>query len=337
MRFRLRYLVVPLVLVALVAAVLWTIPADGYLFSPDRARPLAVHVQVPGAHPAGGGDVYYVDAFVRRASLLQRILPFTRPSGSSLIPASSYLQGSSGRERERQVVSEMQRSTEIAPAVALSALGRKVRAQPTGILVDFVIGETPAVGKLEEGDVIVAVDGKRVRTPVELRAAIGRHRPGDRVRLTVRRGGTTLELTVGTIADRREAGRPIIGIQPEQAARIRLPVNVKIDIGSVGGPSAGLPFALEIARKLGRNVTHGCKVAATGELALDGSVLPVGAVKQKTIGARRTGVDLFIVPANRPGENNASEARTNAHGLRIMAVNSFQQALQKLTTNPPKC
>jgi PDZ domain-containing secreted protein len=84
---------------------------------------------------------------------------------------------------------------------------------------------------------------------------------------------------------------------------------------------------------LGRNVTHGCRVAATGELALDGSVLPVGAVKQKTIGARRTGVDLMLVPA---GEN-AETARSNAGGLRVESVETFQQALHILATDPPKC
>jgi Lon-like protease len=334
-RFRLRYLVVPLLVAALVAAVLWAIPADGYIYAPDRAKPLAGHVVVPGAHPSGRGDVYYVDAFIKRASLLERILPFTRPDGSTLVPAQNYLpQGISAQQRERQVVEEMQRSTQIAPAVALAALGKKVRARPTGVVVIGVIGGTPAAGRLQEGDVVVAVDGRPVHTTAALRSAIGRHRPGERVRLTVRRVGKKVEVTLRTIAAPGQPERPIVGIQVDQAATIRLPVRVKIDIGKVGGPSAGLPFALEIARMLGRDVTHGCKVAATGELALDGTVLPVGAVKQKTVGARRTGVDLFIVPL---GDNNAEEARSNAHGLRIMAVSSFQQALRQLATHPPKC
>lgn len=335
MKFRLRYLVVPLVVAGIAAAALWAIPADGYLYAPDRAKPLAGHVSVPGGDPAGAGDVYYVDAFIKRASLLERILSFTRPDGSTLVPANNYLpKGISAQERERQVVQEMVRSTEIAPAVALAALGHKVRAEATGVLVTGIIGRTPAVGKLQEGDVIVAVDGKPVRTPSDLRAAIGRHRPGEKVRMTVRRSGKSSGLTVGTISVPEQPGRPLVGIQVDQAARIRLPVKVKIDIGRVGGPSAGLPFALEVARMLGRNVTHGCKVAATGELALDGSVLPVGAVKQKTIGARRARVDLFVVPV---GDNNANDARANAHGLRILAVSSFQQALRELATHPPKC
>src|ERR671931_69903 len=114
MPFRLRYLVVPLVVAGLVAAALWAVPTDAYVFSPDRAKPLAEHVQVPGAHPVGGGDVYYVDAFIGKASLLERILPFTRPDGSTLVPAQKYLPpGISNQQRQHQVVEEMQRSTEI--------------------------------------------------------------------------------------------------------------------------------------------------------------------------------------------------------------------------------
>jgi PDZ domain-containing protein len=84
---------------------------------------------------------------------------------------------------------------------------------------------------------------------------------------------------------------------------------------------------------LGRNVTHGCEVAATGELAIDGTVLPVGGVKQKTIGARRTGVDLFVVPAGR----NAAQARENADGLPVIPVKSYQQALRALATRTENC
>jgi PDZ domain-containing protein len=62
-------------------------------------------------------------------------------------------------------------------------------------------------------------------------------------------------------------------------------------------------------------------------------VLPVGGLKQKTIGARRTGVDVFLVPAG----DNAAEAQRNAGGLRIVPVDSFQQALRYLTTSHLKC
>jgi PDZ domain-containing protein len=332
--FRLRYLVVPLIALGVVVAALWAIPTDKYVFLPDRARPLAEGVDVQGAHPRGGGDIYYVDVYIRKATLLERLLPFTRPDGATLVPAEAYLpSGISEAEHKRIVAAEMSRSAQIAPAVALRALGYNVQAAPTGVLVMGVASDAPAAGKLRENDVVVRVDGKVVRTPAELRAAIARHRPGEAVRLTLRRAGKTIERTVRTIPNPADPQRPIVGIQVDQAARIRLPLDVKIDIGRVGGPSAGLPFALEIARMLGRNVTHGCRIAATGELALDGTVLPIGGVKQKTIGARRTGVNLFLVPA---GEN-AADARRSAGSLRIVPVGSFQQALRALATAHLKC
>ena len=107
-------------------------------------------------------------------------------------------------------------------------------------------------------------------------------------------------------------------------------VNVSIDANGVGGPSAGLAFALDVMEELGRNVDGGHKIAATGEIFLDGPVGPIGGVKQKTIGARRAGVDAFLVPAG----DNAREARKYAHGLRIIPVKSFQQALRALATLP---
>ena len=140
-------------------------------------------------------------------------------------------------------------------------------------------------------------------------------------------------MTIETIASPDDPSKAIIGILVDQDARIELPFDVDIDLGRVGGPSAGLPFALEIARQLGRDVTGGCRIAATGALALDGTVIPIGGIKQKTIGARRADVDYFLVPE---GEN-AEDAGENAGDLEILPVESFQQALRLLTTTDLKC
>ena len=323
--------------IGLAVAVLRLAPASDFLFIPHKASPLAGFVHVQGATPKGKGDVYFVDVFVRRTSRLEQWLPFTRPDGSTLVRAQDYLpQGTSEQEHVDLTEEEIRRSELIAPAVAMSALGYRVIKRPQGALVIGVASDAPAAGKLVEGDVIVAVDGTPIRTTAQLRAGIGKRKPGEKVTLTVRRGGKggrKLDLTLGTIPAPDESGRPIVGIQVDQAADIELPRKVKIDLGAVRGPSAGLPFALEIARELGRNVTHGCRVAATGELDLEGDVLPVGGVKQKVIGARRTGVDVFLVPAG----DNAAEAQSNAGGLRIVPVDSFQQALRYLTTSHLKC
>ena len=314
--------------------VLWALPSEEFIFAPGSAKPLAGRVEVEEARSEGGNSVHYVDVFVRRTSLLEELLPFTRPEGSTVVPEHALLPpGTSEAERDRQTAEEMQRSEEIASVVALRELGFDPEVKPRGALVTGTFVDTPAVGKLELGDVIVAVDDRPVRTPEQLQAAIATRDPGDSVTLTVRRGGKTVDVTLTTIPSPSDPERPIVGIQVDQAADVELPFEVDIDLGSVGGPSAGLPFALEIARQLGHDVTDGCRVAATGELALDGSVLPVGGVEQKTIGARRADVDLLLVPA---GENTA-EAREHADGLRIVPVESFQQALRTLETDEQKC
>ena len=318
----------------LTAFVLWLLPAEEFLFIPGNPKPLADKVEVAGARPAGRGDVYYVDIFVRRTSRLEELLPFLRPEGSTVVPEQALLPpGTTQAERDRQTAADMQRSELVASAVALRTLDYHVEVTAQGALVLDVAPDVPAATELDAGDVIVAVDGNPVRTPNDLRSEIGKRKPGDRVDLRVRRGDKTIDVTVETVATPSAPDRPIVGITVDQEADIDLPFPVDIDLGRVGGPSAGLPFALEIARMLGRNVTHGCKVAATGALALDGTVLSVGGLKQKTIGARNTGVDLFVVPAG----VNAADARANAEGLEIVAVDSFQQALQVLTTSQRKC
>ncbi|HET9460801.1 MAG TPA: PDZ domain-containing protein [Gaiellaceae bacterium] len=314
--------------------VLWSLPAGDFILTPDRAKPLADRVVVEGSRAGGPGDVYYVDLYVRRVRFLEQLLPFTRPEGSTVLPEEQLLPpGTTDKERDRQNAADMERSERIASVVALRALRYDVVATPRGALVVSVASDAPAAAKIQSGDVIVAVDDAPVRTPAELRREIGRREPGDDVRLTVRRAGKAVELTVRTVPSPTDPERPIVGITVDQEADIELPFDVDIDLGQVGGPSAGLPFALEIARKLGRDVTHGCKVAATGELALDGTVLPIGGIKQKTIGARRADVDFFVVPAGR----NAEGAQENAEGLTVIPVESFQQALLTLTTSALKC
>jgi PDZ domain-containing protein len=328
---RLLGLGVALLLIAVGAA--WLYPADSYLLLPDTAKPLASLVKVEGEKPHHPGGIYYVDVIVRQASVLEELLPFTRPDGADLVPERAIVPpGSNYQERRRQNLRQMDRSQKIAAAVALRQLGYPVVAKPEGALIVDVAPGSPADGKIEATDVIVGVDGKPVKTPQDLRRLIAMHEPGETVKLSVRGGGATRTVEVGTIESPAEKGRPIIGVQVEQSAAISLPRKVAIDLGGVGGPSAGLAFALDIVEELRGNVDRGLKVAATGEIELDGRVAPIGGVKQKVIGARRSGADVFLVPAG----DNAEEARRHAGDLRVIPVETFRQALHALATLPRK-
>jgi len=321
-------------LLMLAAALLWILPSPDYLIVPNAAQPLDGRVRVQGGHePSSPGGIYYLDVTLRRARWLEHMLAFTRPDGTSLVSAAEVVPRGSSFEAERQAnLAEMNRSEQIAATVALRQAGIRVRARETGVLVEAVLQGVPAAEVLKEGDVIVSVNGKPALTVTQLRKRLAPLRPGAIVSLRVRRTGSTLSLRVKTIADPVTPARTIIGIfRAGQAAEITLPIHVDIDLGGVGGPSAGLPFALDVYEQLGHDIDRGLKVAATGELDLDGSVGPIGGVKQKTFGARKAGVDVLLIPA---GEN-AVEARKYAGGLRVVPVESFQQALRVLATLTP--
>ena len=311
-----------------------TLRSDDYLYIPNGAHPVASKVEVEGTtDPSDGGGIFYVDVTVKRASWLERLVPFIRPDGASLVPAHAVTApGESFKDRIAEARTEMNRSERVAAAVALKAAGLAVQAKPRGVLIEAVATDVPAARTLESGDVIVEAAGRSILTTDALRSAVGSFDPGDEVSLRLRRDGELLERTVRTIADPADRDRAIIGIRVSQDARISLPIKVDIDLGDVGGPSAGLPFALEVYQELGNDVDRGYDIAATGEIELDGTVASVGGIKQKTFGVRSSGAEVFLVPA---GEN-AATARRYAGSLRVIPVESFEQALHILETLPEK-
>jgi PDZ domain-containing protein len=324
-----------LILLVATLAILLTHRSDQYLEIPDDAHPLGDLVQVPGAKPdADGGGIYYVDILLKPASLLESYVKFIRPEGADLIPRAEIVEpGISDQQRFNLDLATMKVSQEIASVVALRQLGYHVPIRPAGVRVVAITSGSHAAGVLQPGDVIVAANGKPVRTRTDLAVVFARLQPGDVAKITVRRDSKKLIFSIRTTADTENRKRAIIGVLPIQALGVRLPFTIKFNLRKVGGPSAGLAFALELLEKKGRDVDHGYKVAATGEIQLDGSVTRIGGIKQKTIGARKSHVDVFLVPVD---GDNASDAKRYADGLRIIPVKSFQQALRALATLPPK-
>jgi len=302
-----------------------------YIFLPDKAHPVAPLVKVAGGHdPTGTGGIYFVDVVVRKATLLEQIFGGLH-SGADLYPAGEVVPPGTSSQTEEQVnAAEMRTSQQVAAAVALRALGKKVTTSEDGALVSQVEPGFPAAGGLRPTDVIVGVDGKPVHSPDDVSRVMAGAPVGTPFHFAILRSGKRVAVPLTTVAAAKGSKRGVVGVLLEPNESIKLPLRVAIDAHGVGGPSAGLAFALDLLQELGRNVDHGHKIAATGEIFLDGRVGPIGGIKQKTIGAREAGVDAFLVPAGQ----NAVDARKYAHGLRIIPVKNFQQALQALATLP---
>jgi PDZ domain-containing protein len=320
------------ILLVLVGVFMVTQKSDNLLEVPDKAHPLTGLIKVPGGtrQPDDGG-IYYVDVLLQKASLLESQFKVFRPEGADLIPQKAFVPSGLTYSQQLKVDQEtMKVSQTKAAVVALHALGLKFPAREAGVRVAAINSSSHARGLLQPDDVVVGADGQKVATSLDLFRVLSRHRPGDIVRLRVLRHGKPLEFRVKTIADDVNPRRPLIGFAPIEVVRARLPVPVSFNLQrDVGGPSAGLAFALEIMEQRGRDIDRGLRVAATGEIELDGSVTSIGGVKQKTIGARQAGVDAFLVPVD---GDNAKVAQQYAHGLRIIPVKNFQQALRALAT-----
>ena len=113
-----------------------------------------------------------------------------------------------------------------------------------------MLEDGPAATVLEVDDVIVAVDGEPVDEPDEVGVLLQNGGPGATHTLTVERpagSDTHVDVDVTTVAADDDPGRAIIGIAPEdRIVGADLPVDVTIDSGTVGGPSAGLAFTLAV-------------------------------------------------------------------------------------------
>jgi Lon-like protease len=322
---RLAFVFTGLLVVVVTGLALSIIPSDHYIVLPDRARPTDPLVRIPGEESQDEEDIYMVDVRIGRASLFERLFPWTK-EGADLLPERTVNpSGVSDRQRRQSSLNDMSRSQLIAITVALRELGREVEVNESGAEVVLVQPGTPADGVLEVGDVIVEAEGQDVESIQGLQRALSDVEPGEEVELTVQRGDERVQVTSGTRAAPDDPDRAVMGVQVQDALDFEFPVDIEIDAGNIGGPSAGLAFALDIMDELGDDIDRGRKIVATGELTLDGEVLPIGGVKQKAIGAREAGADIFLVP-----DGNFEEARKATDDLEIVPVSNIQEALSVL-------
>jgi PDZ domain-containing protein len=219
----------------------------------------------------------------------------------------------------RQDTQQMVSSEQLAEAAALCQLGIKFDTVDT---VDFVQTGMPAAGVLHKGDVITAVDGTPVTCKTPVGTLIKAHPPGTTVVLTVDRNGVTHKLRLKTV---NAGGNAVVGIGVFE--RYRFPFQVKISVGGIGGPSAGLMFALGIIDKLTPGgLTGGRFIAGTGEIAANGAVSPIGGIQQKLAGARAAGATIFLTPAG----NCPDTAGAVPQGLRLIKVSTLAGAVHDL-------
>lgn len=283
----------------------------------DRGQPL---IEVTGrrTYPTEGHlDLTTVN--VRSdVTLSQAVLGWFDPEKAVVPRELIFPPHESDQQVERANAEEMTQSQDAATTAALTSLGL-----PAKVLVASVTPQSPADGKLRVGDVLTSVDGAGVTGSVMLRSRIAARTPGASVRLGYVRGGAAGEVTIVTAAATDDPKRPVIGVVPTD----RFGVKVTIHLQDVGGPSAGLMFALGIIDKLQPGPLNGGRfIAGTGTIDPEGAVGPIGGIAQKLVASRHKGATVFLTPAA-----NCAEALANApKGLQLVKVASLSEALAAL-------
>ena len=254
-----------------------------------------------------------------RLNVFQALRGWLSPSNAVVPETEIFPPGQTAQQTHSQDIEQMASSQQTATAAALTEL--HIAYQTLAVVVQTEPG-FPASTVLKAGDVIADVDGKPVTDPASLSSLITSHPAGSLLQLTVLRAGKTLSLQV---ASKNSGGTPIIGIQVQQ--QYKFPFTVTIDVGDIGGPSAGMMFALGIIDMLTPlNLTGGKFIAGTGEITPSGQVQPIGGIQQKMAAARTAGATVFLAPAG----NCSSTAGAVPAGLRVVKVGTLAQAISDL-------
>ena len=230
--------------------------------------------------------------------------------------------GQTQQQTQQQDTQQMVGSQQDAIAAALNQLHI---AFDTPAVVEQVLRGYPAYGVLRAGDVITAVDGHAVTSQASLSSLISAHPAGSTLTLTIVRSGHTRQVRVGT---ELSGGHPVMGVSvTEPDTHYTFPFDVKISVGNIGGPSAGLMFALGIIDKLTTlDLTGGRFIAGTGVITPSGQVQAIGGIQQKMVAARQAGATIFLAPASNCGDVKGAIPA----GLKVVQVGTLGQAVSDL-------
>ncbi|PJJ71624.1 PDZ domain-containing protein [Diaminobutyricimonas aerilata] len=238
------------------------------------------------------------------------------PSKKVVPVAEVFPPGTTLEQSNEQSRVDMENSKQEAIAAAMTELDYEYTSTLTIVATTDGL---PADGVLREGDRIVSLNGEAFTDVTSLREAIAENGTDAAAEVVVDRDGeqVTEELTPVPGPD----GKPVLGITV--GSEYDFPFAVDIELDDVGGPSAGMMFALGIIDKLTPGELNGGEnVAGTGTITAAGEVGPIGGIRQKMYGALGSGADWFLAPAG-----NCEEVVGNVpEGLEVFAVQTLDDA-----------
>ena len=289
------------------------------------------------------GDIYFVTVTEPSQSLLSWYLGRDEPAIQFLTEEEKY--GVQTPEQRRVFALESMRTSEqVAEFVALQRVGYDVSVVPGDVLIEAMVcleptpdgtecaEWSPSDEVLDPGDRLLRADGVTLEGVEDLVEVLDGRQPGDVVEMAIDRPDVgELDVEVELVASPDDPSRTIVGFYPFDTRRVELPFELDIDTGRIGGPSAGLAFTLTLIDELTEGeLTGGGKVAVTGTINLDGSVGPIGGLRQKASAVAQAGVDVFLVPEAQGPDDIALAQLSGGDDLTIIPVATVEDAIEAL-------
>lgn len=325
--------------------VLSYIPLPYYIYSPGNAERLQPLIQVSGGHKTEKGTFMLTTVYVVYAKNVYDLLYGLSLPDHQLLPVSQVDPGLTDQQYNQIEDYMMTSSHESAEIAALQYLKKPVQVHALGVQVIYVNPTSKAIGLLQSGDIITSINGQSLQNPARLMQVLQHATIGDKVALTILRGGRKIHLVVPLVSltsnsKQREVG---LGISAGLSLSVKTPVRIRINSGDINGPSAGLMFTLEVINQLYNHgdLTKGYRIAGTGTMSANGVIGQIGGVEHKIVAAANAHADYFFVPMDTsPGDTNevhAIQAAKRIHTtMKVIPVHTLKQAVAFLQHLPLK-
>ncbi|PWA13392.1 hypothetical protein DCC39_00430 [Pueribacillus theae] len=309
-----------------------------YVTYPGDAESLDNMVTVEGGN-SETGELMLTTIRIGKANILQYAIAHFNKYQYIFPENQIKREWESDSEYDHRQLKVMEMSQQAAIITAFKLAGEQVEIKNEGVIVTGLIEGMPAEKKLAVGDIIQSVDGKKIETSEELLAYLKEKKEGETVTFDINRNGKMIAAEVKVqqfpkdygLAGENKVGVGIVG--PVTKRVVNTERKVTFNTNSIGGPSAGLMFTLEIYNQLtDKDLTKGYKIAGTGEINENGDVGAIGGIKQKVVAADNADADFFFAPVDgnnfKEAEEAAEEIKTK---MKIIPVKTAQEAIDYLS------
>ncbi len=319
------------------AAVLAIAPVPFVAWSPGGTYDILAEVDGQPVIDVSGIETYPASGELRittvavtsangRITLPEAMLSYLLPDRQVLPREAVYPAGQTASDIDAENAQAMVSSQQSAIVAALRAAGVAVVDYP---MVSVVVSGGPAENHLKPGDLVTAIDGQAVSTVADLRTRIQAHAVGDSVVFKILRDRKPMSVTVKTQASNTSPTGSVVGVGWVPGYSYAANISITVGGGSIGGPSAGLIFAIGIFDTITpEDLLDGRHVAGTGEINTDGTVGGIGGIREKISGAESAGASMFFVPSD-----NCDDIRGLSSSMKLVKVSTLSDAVAALRTS----